>query len=123
MHNLLTESTGMSVLFSVAQQELKKESNKKRVWSDVYESWGFFSKDITMFDEFLLWCSINPGDRITLDDPQVSIKNIYTVVGIQRDDEVKESPIWIFKLLGSNCDLLDIKVKEKELFLEARKYI
>lgn len=123
MKNFLVESTGISVLRSIAKQQLKKESNKKRIWSDFYESWGFFSEDVTMLDEFLLWCSINVGDRITLDDTRLTIKNIYTVVNIERDDQIKESPIMVFKLLGINCKLFEIKIKEKPLFQEAIKYV
>jgi len=119
---MLTESQGMPLLKQIASSQLKISSNKHRVWSEDYNSWGFFSSNITMFDEFLLWCNINRGDRITLDPPG-SIKDFYLVVEITRDEEIRESPIWVFKLLSSNAKILNINVKEKTLFLEAAKYL
>lgn len=121
MGRYTAESTGMKVLRPMAAACLNNPSCKNKVWSDAYESWGFFGEDATMFDEFVLWCSIRPGDRITLDPPKL-IKEFFTVVDIKRDIEVRESPIWIFKLLGPNSSFLDVKVKEKELFAEAMKY-
>lgn len=116
---MLSESHGMSLLKEMAASQLK--TSKNRVWSEEYAAWGFFADDITMFDEFLLWCSISPGDRITLDAPK-SVKDFFVVVDIKRDIEIKESPIWVFKLLGPETGILDVKVKEKELFLEAAKH-
>lgn len=122
MGRYTAESTGMAVLKPIVAEQMRKNpTRKKRVWSDEYESWGFFEGDATMLDELLLWCSISPGDRITLDHPGL-IKNFFTVVDIKRDTEVRESPLWIFKLLGPNSSFLDVKVKEKELFAEAMKY-
>lgn len=121
MDNFLKETAGFSALKPIAAAKLKNEADKQKVWSDFYESWGFFNPNATMYDEFLLWCSIKAGDRITLDPPEV-IKNFYVVVNIERDQEIRESPTLIFKLLGQNCSMLDVKVKEKSLFQEAIKY-
>lgn len=121
MDRFLRETTGFSVLRPIAESKLKNEADKQKVWSDFYEAWGLFSLNATMYDEFLLWCSIKVGDRITLDPPE-AIKNFYVVVDIERDQEIRESPMLIFKLLGPNCSILDIKVKEKSLFQEAIKY-
>jgi hypothetical protein len=114
----LEESYGMSALRPMAEMQLKNPTHKSRVWSDLYEAWGFFNKEITNSDEFLLWCSISPGDRITLDRPD-QIKDFFTVIGIWRDEEEKESSTWVFRLMGSNYSLLDIKVKEKQMFIGA----
>lgn len=112
----------MSVLRPLAAAQLKNSSHKNRVWSDDYESWGFFGERVTNFDEFLLWCSVSPGDRLTL-DPSNNIKDFFTVVGVWQDKEEKEVPVWIFRLMGSNYNFLDVKVKEKNLFTEAIKYL
>lgn len=117
-----SELIGMPLLKSIASEQLEKNPSKKdRIWSSEFESWGFFDSNITMFDEFLLWSLISPGDRITLDPPD-QVFNFFIVVDIKRDDSIKESPIWIFKLLGQNPRFLEIKVKEKQLFFEAVKY-
>ena len=122
MTNQDSESSGMSLLQSLAAAKLKDSYDKTRIWSDHYNSWGFFSIDITMLDEFLLWCSIKPGDRILLDPTQQN-KEIFTVVKIWKDQEVREIPLWTFRLLGPQSKIFDVKVKEKELFVEASKLI
>lgn len=116
------ESTGMKALRPFAESQLRNSKNKIRVWSDHYSAWGFFCDQISMFDEFLVWCSIKPGDRILL-DPFRHQEEIFTVVKIWRDEEVREVPLWVFRLLGSNSKIFDIKIKEKELFAEAAKLI
>jgi hypothetical protein len=118
MANWINEASGMSVLRPIAENQLKEKNQKTRIWSDDLGAWGFFIEDITMKDEFLLWCSVSPGDRITL-----NCKDVYTVVGVWRDEAIKEKPAWIYRMMGRNGRTVDVNVKEKELFLEASKYI
>ena len=108
----------MAALRPIAADQLKNVDQKNRIWSDKLNAWGFFHDEITMKDEFLLWCSIEPGDMITL-----NLKDIYTVVGVWRDDVVKEKPIWIYRMMGQSGRTVDINVVERELFSEALKYI
>lgn len=122
MINKASESAGMNVLRPLAASKLKNSYDKNRIWSTHYECWGFFDDDITMLDEFLLWCSIKPGDRILLDSFQQN-KEIFTVVKIWKDQEIREAPLWIFRLLGPHSKIFDVKIKEKELFVEASKLI
>lgn len=119
--NLASESTGMSVLRPIANSQLLITKNKDRVWSDHYFAWGFFCNEISMSEEFLIWCSIDLGDRILLNHQ--GLDEIFTVVNIKRDEEVREAPLWIYQLLGTNLKTFDVKVKEKELFIEASKLI
>lgn len=114
----INESFGMSVLRPIANDQLIMREQKDRIWSDDHGAWGFFVEDITMKDEFLLWCSVTPGDRITL-----NTKDFYTIVGVWRDISIREAPTWIYRLMGQNGRTVDVNVKEKELFLEASKYI
>ena len=60
------ESTGMAVLRPIAKEHLKKHNVKSRVWSDELGSWGLFSKDANDLDEFIIWCSLEPGDRLAV---------------------------------------------------------
>lgn len=111
----------MNILRPLANLQLQIAKNKDRVWSDHYFAWGFFCNEASMFDEFLVWCSIIPGDRLLLN--YYGNDEIFTVVNIKRDQELRESPLLVYQLLGSNFKMFDIKVKEKELFAEASKLI
>ena len=114
----INETSGMSVLRPIAENQLKENNQKARIWSEDLDAWGFFIEDITMKDEFLLWCSVTPGDRITLNR-----KDIYTIVGVWRDEKIKDIPSWIYRMMGQNGRTVDVNVKEKELFSEALRYI
>jgi hypothetical protein len=50
-------------------------------------------------------------------------RKLFSIVKIWKDEKVQEYPLCIFRFLGSDLKILDIKVKEKELFIEAMKLI
>ena len=117
-----SEKLGMAALQPIANSKFHTSYDKKRIWSESFESWGFFCDDVGTLDEFLLWCLIKPGDRIFWETHPKS-KEIFTIVKIWKDEKVQEYPLWTFRFLGSDLKILDVKVKEKELFIEAMKLI
>jgi len=118
MGRYTAESTGMDVMRPIAAQQLRDPQNKARVWSNNIEAWGWFSSDgPTEIDEFLVWCSISPGDRIL-----ISISNLKSevcvVVGVW-----KEEYSWIFRLINQTGRIVDISIQEQCLFKSAWKFI
>jgi hypothetical protein len=119
MGRYTAESTGMNILRPIAQEKLRKDaSKKKRIWSDDLEAWGFFAIDeVTKQDIFLLWCSAAPGDRLIVNDDQGN-KKMTTIVGVWKNT-IEGINWWIFKLIDQFGVILDLKIKENELFMQA----
>ena len=118
------ERTGMEVLRSIASDTLKDQKLKSRVWSDHLFSWGFFAgEESTEDDEFFIWCSIQPGDRIFLLNDNAE-KAILTVISVNRStSSVDKQTIWVMRCADNNLRTSDFSVKESDLFRLSRKFI
>ena len=123
MGKYTAESSGIDVLRSTAAQVLaQNQEKKKRIWSQEIEAWGFFSlEEITKEDTFLLICSVTPGDRLAYKFDASMQPQIATVVGIWRQLEEKDIPVWVCQLIDPKEGLIHISVEEKELFYQAWK--
>lgn len=111
-----SESTGISVLRPLADEQLALKEKRTRVWNEARGSWGFYAPDANDDDAFLVWSSLTPGDRLFLDETQC------TVVAIRRET-VRGTVRLGFKLLTATGSIVDVFVEENDLFKIARKYI
>lgn len=111
------ESTGMDVLRPIACNLLKNKVMKDRVWSDSLYAWGFFADSPTQIDEFIVWCSVTPGDRIRLDHGDVC-----TVIGVWKEKS-KNAPLWSIKMINQEGRIVSVEVAEHDLFHSARHFI
>lgn len=106
----------MAALRPIAGQHLLDEKKKKRVWSEELLAWGAFSSDPSDFDEFLIWCSVSPGDRIQVQDENE--KMIHTVVKISREMSDNKH-VWSFKLINPYGSVSTLKISESDIFRKA----
>jgi len=111
----------MKVLRPIAQERLKKSPDKKkRIWSDSLEAWGFFAAGgVTDDDEFLLWCSVSPGDRLAIRFENEASSKISTVVGIWREVGYDGNAQWVYRLFDESGRLLHVNVDERKFFQQA----
>ncbi|NBP01468.1 MAG: hypothetical protein EBU90_15280 [Proteobacteria bacterium] len=58
----LSEVHGLDLIRRAAQEKIKQEDNKSRVWSDIMNCWGFFAENPNEQDVFMIIGCSNPGD-------------------------------------------------------------
>ena len=111
------ENSGMNVVRAIAKDVIKNESKKKRIWSEAYAAWGYYMQDdVSDEDDYLIWCSIDVGDRIDMNSFGFSPPGEFgTVISLRREtpDDV---PVWFMKILRPDGKIVELRMKEQEIF-------
>lgn len=89
---MLEEHHGDDLLYRTAREFYERAAvdQKKRVWSEEMNCWGFFAEKTTEVDQFLVICASRPGDMLLIMNEQHVANKEHLCIILDKSDKFEK---------------------------------